>query len=227
MKNQLFFSLTYDFIKSSYLFDRIIVNSNDNELLSKSVQLGLEIYERPESLCEDISSIRSVFLDMLQNGIVEPDDYLWLFYIPLLYKNFTDFKLAFDLVESQKPHSISTFIKAKTHPLNCWRITDNNKLLKFVDNDVYNRQDLPQAYENYHYVFAILAENILTANANLLHENTYPMILDDKTSSQLVEIDDVSDFLNWKKTHPESYGLWYANLSEHEHCLLNDVLKPS
>ena len=46
--------------------------------------------------------------------------FIWLFYIPLVYKNIKDFKLALKLVEEKKLKSICAFERVKTHPMNCF-----------------------------------------------------------------------------------------------------------
>jgi len=208
-KNRLFFSNTAEFICSSKLYDRVIVTTDDPILLERATACGFEIHRRPSELAGDHTSIREVFICLVQDCSVMEDDYLWLFYIPLVYKNMKDFVEAKKEVEKNRPLSVSSFIPAKTHPYNCWRYdSDLKKMMKYIDNDLFNRQNYPDAWENYHYIYCCVASAIPRLNNNMLCADTQPIFLAEETVRRLVEIDTPADLERWKYISPEDYEHW-------------------
>lgn len=208
-KNRLFFQNTAEFVRSSQLYDRVIVTTDDPILLEFATAYGFETHRRPTELAGDHTSIREVFFRLVQDCSVMQDDYLWLFYIPLVYKNVKDFAEAKMKVEKCHPLSLSSFIPAKTHPYNCWRYgSDQKKLKKYIENDLFNRQDYPEAWENYHYIYCCLASALPQLDNNLLCADTRPFFLPEETVKQLVEIDTPADLERWKYVSPKDYECW-------------------
>ncbi len=130
---------------------------------------------------------------------IKDDDILWLIYLPLLYRNTDDFDKAKTIIESPQVKSLCSFIKAKSHPFNCWKYDEKNKILnKYIENDVFRRQDLPPAWEHYHYICCFKAGEIDNLNSELINSKTHPVFLDNKTTEKLVEIDTPEDYDKWK-----------------------------
>ena len=67
-----------------------------------------------KKLARDTTCIKKVFIDMNNKLNFPKNTYIWLFYIPLVYKNKIDFKKAIKLVEKKKLKSICSFIPAKS-----------------------------------------------------------------------------------------------------------------
>ena len=76
--------------------------------------------------------------------------------------------------------------------------SNESKLERFIPNDVYRRQDLPDAWMHYHYLCVFKAEVVNQLNSELIHEDTYPLFLDQHTSNNLIEIDTPEDYQKWK-----------------------------
>lgn len=208
-KNRLFFRKTAEFIRDVGLYERVIVTSDDEVLLGLAEEHGFETLPRPPELSKDDTPIKMVFKHVVETCSIKGADYLWLFYIPLLYRNKKDYIAAKELAEKAQPESLSAFIPAKTHPFNCWRHDVQTKQLKkFIENEVFNRQDLPDAWENYHYLYCCRGESIDRLDNNLLSANTLPIFLPKETASKLVEIDTPADLETWKQLHPQDYLLW-------------------
>ena len=78
---------------------------------------------------------------------------IWLFYLPILFKNAHDFKNAKTRIEQPDIKSLCTFVPVKSHPFNAWKYDKKNKTIyQYIKNDFYRRQDLPPAWIHYHYV---------------------------------------------------------------------------
>lgn len=198
-KNRIFFDHTADFIESINWFDSTLVSTDDPFLMEKGNQRGYLVRERPKRLSGSTVSIKAVFEDLIEAIEFSPQDVLWLFYIPLLYRNKTDFDKARMRFEEEHAKSLCTFIKAKTHPYHCWQYEESSKeLSQYIANDKFRRQDLPPAWMHHHYVCCFKVDELVSLNSELLNARTTPIFLDSETTENLVEIDTPEDLDRWK-----------------------------
>ena len=201
-KNQILFDNTVEFLKDLSWLDEVIVNSNDAVVLDKARKRKYTVYERSEVLSGSKISIKSVFKDLINSLKIQDNVILWLFYLPVLYKNYSDFEKARAIIEKSEIRSLCTFVPAKTHPLNTWQYDQKNKKLsQYIENDIYRRQDLPFAWMHYHYVCCFKAKELNHLNSELLSSETYPIFLSDDYAKNLIEIDMPEDFEKWKKAN--------------------------
>ena len=201
-KNQIFFDNTADFLKDLSWLDEVIVTSDDIVVLDKAKRKKYTVYERSDVLSSSDISIKSVFKDLINSLKIQNDVILWLFYLPVLYKNHSDFEEAKAIIEKSEIRSLCTFVPAKTHPLNTWQYDQKNKKLsQYIENDIYRRQDLLFAWMHYHYVCCFKAKELNHLNSELLSSETYPIFLSDDYAKNLIEIDMPEDFEKWKKAN--------------------------
>jgi len=201
-KNRLFFDRTVQFIQSSGLFDQVIVSTNDEVIKEKADAANLSIHHRNAYLSGPAISIRQVVENMIEEMKIDANDYIWLFFIPFLYHNVDDFAKTKKLVESKNIGSLCSFIKAKSHPYDCWLFDEGKeKLTRYIDNDVFRRQDKPLAWEHYHYLACFQAKIVSLLNHELIYKDTYPVFLGEETANKLVEIDCPQDYEKWKERH--------------------------
>ena len=201
-KNRLFFDRTIQFIQSTGLFDEIIVSTNDEIIKEKTNKLNLSIHHRNEWLSGPAISIKQVVQNMVQEIGIAEDNYIWLFFIPFLYRNIEDFVKTKKLIEVKEISSLCSFIKAKSHPFDCWMFDQvNKKLTKYIENDIFRRQDKPAAWEHYHYLCCFKAKEISLLNHELIGQDTYPLFLDEETTDKLVEVDCPKDYEKWRQKY--------------------------
>ena len=199
-KNQIFFDNTANFLKDLLWLDEVIVTSNDKVILEKARKRNYKVSERSEVLSESDVSIKSVFKDLINSLKIQGDAIVWLFYLPILYKNFSDFEKAKIIIEKPEISSLCTFVAAKTRPLNTWQYDKKNKKLsQYINNDIYRRQDLSPAWMHYHYVCCFKAKELENLNSELLNSDTYPVFLSDNCAKNLIEVDKPEDFEKWKE----------------------------
>lgn len=199
-KNQIFFNNTADFLDNLSWFDDVVVTSNDKIVLDKAKSRNYKLYKRADSLSGPEISIKSVFQDLLNSMILNENKVFWLFYIPILYKNVLDFEKAKSIIEQVNIKSLCSFIPAKSHPLNAWRYDEKkNKMMKYIDNDIFRRQDLPPAWTHHHYICCFKSSFLENLNNELLNSDTCPFFISEKDSKNLIEVDTLEDFKNWKK----------------------------
>jgi len=199
-KNRLFFDNTANFLDNTLWFDDIIVSSDDNDILDKALMRNYAVHNRSIDLSMSDISIKDVMLNVIEEMKIDSDSYIWLFYLPILYKNKSDFEELKSLISATEHSSVCSFIPAQVHPFNCWMFNKENlKLKKYISNDVYRRQDLPEAWEHYHYLCAFKAGYINKLNSELISEDTHPFFLSQETTEKLIEIDTPKDYEKWKK----------------------------
>ena len=198
-KNRKFFSITADFLDQIPWFDKIIVSSDDNVIEEKAKKRKYLFHKRSAELSGPKIAIKSVMENVISEMDIKDNVYLWLFYLPVLYKNNKDYEHAKKIVNETNIDSICSFVMAKTHPYSCWKYDNNEKIIKqYIENDVCRRQDLPDAWMHYHYVCAFKAGIIKELNNELLFSRTLPIFLDNETSKNLIEIDTPEDYQRWK-----------------------------
>lgn len=201
-KNRQFFDATADFIDVTPWFERVIVSTDDDIVAGKARARGYDLRPRPAELAGPAVPIKAVFDDVLATMEVAADDVLWLFYLPILYKNAADFERARALAEAPGTTSVMSFVKAETHPYSCWT-WDGDRLGQYIPNDLFRRQDMPPAWMTYHYTCCFRAHALLQLNSELVGPATRPVFLDDATAANLIEVDTPEDLARWQRFQAE------------------------
>jgi len=199
-KNRMFFDATADFIEATPWLSRVLVTSDDELILDKTKARGFEAVTRPANFAGPDVSIRSTFEHLFSKVEVNPDDVLWLFYLPVIYKDSSDFELAKELIESDAQDSLIGMCPAPVHPYSCWWIDENGSLHQYIDNDVYRRQDMPNAWTHHHYLCCFQRKAFDSLNSELIGPNTHPVRLTGNTVDCLIEVDTPEDLERWKQS---------------------------
>lgn len=197
-KNRKFFNNKIEFINKFKFFKDIIVTTNDNLIIEKCKKRKITFIRRSEKLSGSRISIKSVFVDLIKKFNFSKNDYLWLFYIPLIYNSKSDIFETKKIIEKKKVKSICGFVRVKTNPYNSWIIA-NKKIKKLHNNDYFRRQDLPNFYEHHHHVCAFKSDVIGKLNSELIGKCTYPFLLNNKTEKNLIELDTYEDYRKYLK----------------------------
>ncbi|MAJ45230.1 MAG: hypothetical protein CMF96_10875 [Candidatus Marinimicrobia bacterium] len=199
-KNSKLFVFTANFIKKSKLFDRVIVSTNDEAVKRKATISNFEIHNRKNKYSTSTSSIKSSILSAINELNINENDIIWLFYIPIIYKDLVDFKKAKKIISKKNVNSLLSFVKDNIHPYHFWKFDRNKKTIKqYFKNNIYRRQDLPAAFRYYHYLCCFKVKEVKNLNEELINNKTFPLILDLKTSDKLIEVDTHIDYIKWKK----------------------------
>ena len=201
-KNQILFDSTANFLKNLNWINETIVTSDDKVILDKAILNNFKEYKRSNYLSGSSISIKSVFKDLIDTLNFTEDCILWLFYLPIVYKNLTDFQNAKKIIEKNSIKSLCSFVPSKTHPFNTWVYDKKNrKINQFIKNDIFRRQDLPPAWMHYHYICCFKVSEIDKLNNELINSETYPIFLSEEYSKNLVEIDTLEDLERWSQVN--------------------------
>jgi len=199
-KNRILFKYTSDFLKKINWFKRVIVSTNDPEIKIMTSKCGYDVHNRSESLSGHKISIKDVYKSLIKDLKINDEAILWLFYLPVLYRNIDDFNNCKKTIEKEYNKSLTTFIPVITHPYDCWKYNESKKeLIKYISNDVFRRQDKPAAWRHYHYITCFKTIEVDNLNHELVNSNTIPFFLDNKTACKLVNADTPEVYENWKK----------------------------
>ena len=145
-KNRLFFDLTADFLDPIKWFDDVIVSIDDPIVAKYSEKRNYNVHRRVDELSGPSVSIKKVFENVVKEMLMEADTILWLFCLPETFKQKADFIETKKIIEQKEVRSLCSFIPANTHPFNCWKYSDDtNKLEQYIPNNIFRRQDLPEA----------------------------------------------------------------------------------
>lgn len=213
-KNRYFFNFTADFIDASGLFDGVLVTTDDDQIIEWAQRRGYFVRRRPATLARDTALIKDAAVDLAANADhVRPGDYLWLNYMTTVFKSLDDYRAARAMVDRLHPPAFCSFIPAGTHPYITWyQDAFSGKMRQFVPNNLANRQDMPPAYQNFHYLSGFRVDSLPRLNANLLGEDTYPIYLDEGQQQRLCDLDTPADLIPWRTKHPNEYARWLRSL---------------
>ena len=196
-KNRKFFEKKYSFLKKINFFDDIIVSTNDEFLIKICIKKKISYLKRKEKFSGPKISIKTVILNLIKELKLSKNDFIWLFYIPLIFNSKADILKTKKIINNKKISSICGFIETKKNPFNTWLIK-NNKAKQLIKNDIYRRQDVPKVYEHHHHICAFKVAVIKKLNSELISNFTFPYIVSNKTKNKLIEIDTREDYIKIK-----------------------------
>ena len=200
MKNRILLSYTLDFIKKLTWIKKTYIFSDDKFLKKKINRYkDIDFIHRKRSESYGNESIKSVFKNFLNKIDYDNNSIFWLFYLTIPQRKLIHFNKARNLIDNDKVNSIISFIDIKTHPFDCWIVKNNKIKQKLFKHDSFRRQDKPLFYEHHHYICALSPRTINKINSELISEETYPFILEESFSKNLIEIDTKNDLKNFQK----------------------------
>jgi len=204
-KNRLFFNNTADFLDSVEWYDNTLVSTDDSVVSDLAKKRNYLVHSRSSVLSGPDISIKAVLENVVCQVNLEPDTILWLFFLPILYKERSHFDLAKSIIEQDDINSLCTFVAASSHPYNCWKYDEKiGNLTQYIPNDVFRRQDLPPAWQNYHYVYCCKVKELSKLNSELINADTHPIFLPKETVDKLIEVDTPKDYEKWKRLNIEN-----------------------
>ncbi len=178
--------------KQSKYIDRVLVTSEDVEILDISQAAGAEIIERPVELASDTATT----IDTVVHAIKKSEkvyDYIVLLQptSPLRVEKHID--EAIELLKTKKADAVVSVCKMEHSPL--WSNTLDSSLSMngFIKNSVYNkrRQDMEDYYRLNGAIYICNTSLLLHERRFILKKNTYAYKMSKRAS---VDIDNELDF---------------------------------
>ena len=177
-------------LKSEYI-DKVIVSSDDEEILKISEDFGADIIKRPQELATDISTS----FDAIKHTIDETPRYDYIVLLqptsPLRNKKHIDESIK--TLISKDADAIISVCEMDHSPLWSNTLPENESMNNFIREDVKNKrsQDLDNYYRLNGAIYICKTELLLKEETFFIKKNIYAYKMQRKSS---IDIDEKIDF---------------------------------
>ncbi|MEM0333672.1 MAG: acylneuraminate cytidylyltransferase family protein [Candidatus Aenigmatarchaeota archaeon] len=183
---------TIEAAKKSKYIDKIVVSSDDGEILNISKQYGVDLIERPDILASDTAKTVDVVWHVIQM-LNQYYEYIILLQptSPLRINKHIDESI--EILYTRKADAVISVCEVE-HPIEWCNILPKDLSLKnFISDDVINKrsQDLPKRYRLNGAIYIVRTEKFLEEKTFFLKDNIYAYIMSREDS---IDIDDYIDF---------------------------------
>lgn len=177
-------------LKSKYI-SKVVVTSDDNEILTISKEYGAVTINRPEYLANDTATT----FDALEHTInsLEKYDYIVLLQPTSPLRNEKHIDEAIDLLNEKDANAVISVCETEHSPLWCNTLDEELNMSNFLSKEILNKrsQDLPKYYRINGAIYICKTEELLKNKGFFLKDKVFAYIMDKKDS---VDIDEEIDF---------------------------------
>jgi CMP-N,N'-diacetyllegionaminic acid synthase len=179
--------------KQSKFIDRLIVTSDDEDILKISTEQGADIVRRPVELSEDHTSTYDAIKHTIEK-IEKNYDLICLLQptSPLRHSDHID--EALELLIEKKSDAIISVSEVNESPHWSNTLNEEHDMSKFLKSEIKNKrsQDLKTFYHINGAIYICKTDKLLTQKTFFIKSNIYAYIMDRGSS---IDIDDEFDFL--------------------------------
>lgn len=177
-------------LKSKYI-DKLLVSSDDEEILEIANKFGSDTLKRPDELAGDTSTS----LDAIKHSITsfERYDYVMLLQPTSPLRNVKHIDEAIELLGHKDADAVISVCEMSHSPLWCNTLDNNLSMTNFLKDEVLNTrsQDLEKFYRLNGAIYLCKTEKLLKENSFFLKDNIFAYVMDRKSS---IDIDEQIDF---------------------------------
>ena len=177
-------------LQSKYI-DKVVVSSDDEEILQISKEFGAEAIKRPDILASDTATT----FDAIKHTIdsLEKYEYIVLLQATSPLRNSKHIDEAIELLEEKKADAVVSVCEMEHSPLWSNTLDDTLSMNNFLKDEVLNKrsQDLEKHYRLNGAIYICKTELLLKEKSFFLKENIFAYIMDRKSS---IDIDEEIDF---------------------------------
>ena len=154
---------TFEAAKKSKYIDRLLVSTEDKEIMALCKKWGVEVLKRPSRLAKDTSSSIAVYADVIKK--LNKENYFSDILVSLQptspLRAQEDIDAAIELMIKTGADSLSTFCEMKQHPAYAFKINKKNDAIPLDKKNVTKRsQDLSKVYIENGAVFCFKTKTI-------------------------------------------------------------------
>ena len=177
-------------LKSKYI-DKVIVTSDDDEILDIAKEFGSDIIKRPNELASDIATTFMAISHTIEN--VEKYDYVVLLQPTSPLRTVENIDESIEKLEEKNANAIVSVCEMDHSPLWSNTLDDSLSMQGFLKDEVLNKrsQDLEIFYRLNGAIYICNTEKLLEEKSFFLKENIYAYVMDRKRS---IDIDKEIDF---------------------------------
>lgn len=178
-------------LKSKYI-SKVVVSSDDEEILNISSNFGADIIKRPYELANDTATTFDAIKHTIDN--LEKYDYIILLQPTSPLRNEKHIDEAIELLEEKQADAIVSVCEMDHSPLWSNTLPKDGNMNNFLRDEVLNKrsQDLEKYYRVNGAVYICKTDKLLENKSFFLKDNIFAYIMDRKSS---IDIDEEIDFL--------------------------------
>lgn len=177
-------------LKSKYI-DKVVVTSDDDEILSISKEYGAEIIKRPDYLANDTAKTFDAIKHTIEN--MQKYDYIVLLQPTSPLRNEFHIDEAIELLELKKADAVVSVCEMEHSPLWSNTLPKDDNMNSFLKDEVLNKRS--QYLETYYRlngaIYICKTEKLLSEESFFLKDNIFAYKMDRLNS---VDIDEEIDF---------------------------------
>lgn len=177
-------------LKSKYI-DKVIVSSDDEEILDISKKFGADIIKRPIDLANDTATTFDTIKHTIDN--FEKYDYIVLLQPTSPLRNEKHIDEAIQLLEEKNADAIVSVCEMDHSPLWSNTLPKDGNMSNFLKDEILNKrsQDLEKYYRLNGAIYICKTEKLIENKSFFLKDNIFAYIMNRENS---VDIDEEIDF---------------------------------
>ena len=177
-------------LKSEYI-NKVIVSSDDEEILNISSNFGADIIKRPIDLANDTATTFDAIKHTIEN--VEKYDYIVLLQPTSPLRNEKHIDEAIELLEKKKADAIVSVCEMDHSPLWSNTLPNDGNMSNFLKDEILNKrsQDLEKYYRLNGAIYICKTEKLIENKSFFLKDNIFAYKMDRESS---IDIDEEIDF---------------------------------
>lgn len=196
-KNRVLFDYTAKMIPSN-MKRKVIVTTDDTDIMGKAEYYGFEVHNRPSNLAKDDTSTKEVLEDIVKNSgysFSEKDIFVML-YLTYPQRTWDEVEKAYSFFQTFEASSLlcREEIENEKHPFLWLLDQDEGRGKQLVEHDFYRRQDYPNMFKICHFISIMYVSELSKLNNNLYNKKTVFFPIDIK-----IDVDTEKDFLRFQK----------------------------
>lgn len=178
-------------LMSSYI-DKVIVTSDDKEILEISKRFGAETIKRPDELANDTATTFDAVKHTIDN--MEKYDYIVLLQPTSPLRNFKHIDEAIELLMSKNADAVISVCEMDHSPLWSNTLPDNGNMSSFIRDEVKNKrsQDLEKYYRLNGAIYICKEDRLLEDKNFFIKDKIFAYSMYRESS---IDIDEKIDFI--------------------------------
>jgi len=177
-------------LNSKYI-DKVVVSSDDDEILVISEKFGVNIIKRPDELATDVSTTFDAIKHTINN--VEKYDYIVLLQPTSPLRDSKHIDEAIELLKNKNADAVVSVCEMEHSPLWSNTLDDSLSMKNFLTDEVLNKrsQDLEKYYRLNGAIYICETKKLLEEKSFMLKDDIFAYVMDKKSS---IDIDEEIDF---------------------------------
>jgi CMP-N-acetylneuraminic acid synthetase len=177
-------------LQSKYI-DKVVVSSDDEEILNISKKTGAEILKRPEILASDTASTFDTIKHTIDN--IKGYEYVVLLQVTSPLRSAKQIDQAIELLEEKNADAVVSVCEMEHSPLWSNTLDDSLSMENFLPEEILNKrsQDLETYFRLNGAIYICKTEKFLEEKSFFLKKNIFAYVMSREYS---VDIDEEIDF---------------------------------